>query len=106
MQLSLWALTERSDWWLEAACQGSTGFFPTPPGGAARLAAWDAYRREVAEAKAVCAACPVKTECLDYALDHDEEHLGKGIWGGTTYEERAGDPPALMGMRWRRNRSR
>jgi WhiB family redox-sensing transcriptional regulator len=34
--------------------------------------------------KAVCAQCPVRGECLEWALAHGEE----GIWGGTTREER------------------
>lgn len=30
-------------------------------------------------AKKICQACPVQTECLQFALDNDEPH---GIWGG------------------------
>ena len=37
------------------------------------------------EAKAVCRRCPVRDDCLDYALAHDERF---GIWGGTS--ERTG----------------
>jgi len=33
----------------------------------------------------VCNRCPVKTDCLDFALKNGEN---KGIWGGTTPEER------------------
>jgi WhiB family redox-sensing transcriptional regulator len=29
----------------------------------------------------ICAACPVKVECLEYALDNDEQH---GWWGGAS----------------------
>ncbi|MEU9662708.1 WhiB family transcriptional regulator [Streptomyces chartreusis] len=36
-------------------------------------------------AKAICTGCPVRTECLAYALDHRIEH---GIWGGMTERER------------------
>lgn len=36
-------------------------------------------------AKAVCADCHVRTECLDYALDNREMH---GIWGGMSERER------------------
>ena len=36
-------------------------------------------------AKAVCRSCEVRAECLQWALDHDEEH---GIWGGMSTEER------------------
>lgn len=41
-------------------------------------------RRE-ARAKAVCASCLVRVECLDYALAH---HVRHGIWGGLNEEER------------------
>lgn len=38
-----------------------------------------------AEAKKVCGRCEVKSECLAYALSHDERF---GIWGGLTERER------------------
>lgn len=37
-------------------------------------------------AKAVCATCPVRAACLNYALDNREVY---GVWGGTSEEERA-----------------
>lgn len=37
------------------------------------------------EAKRICSGCPVRTECLDYALAHDERF---GIWGGLSERER------------------
>jgi WhiB family redox-sensing transcriptional regulator len=37
------------------------------------------------EAKAVCAGCVVKTECLDYALTNE---IFDGVWGGTDYRQR------------------
>lgn len=45
----------------------------------------DLNRRQ-AEAKAVCARCPVAAACLKWADDHNE----RGIWGGTTRQERVG----------------
>lgn len=36
-------------------------------------------------AKRVCAACPVRTECLHHALTNHEEH---GVWGGLAPRER------------------
>ncbi|MEV6318592.1 WhiB family transcriptional regulator [Streptomyces sp. NPDC051776] len=36
-------------------------------------------------AKATCVGCPVRTECLAYALDHRVEF---GVWGGMTERER------------------
>jgi WhiB family redox-sensing transcriptional regulator len=40
---------------------------------------------DAAEAKAVCAVCPVRQACLEHALAHRER---EGIWGGTTERER------------------
>lgn len=36
-------------------------------------------------AKAVCQRCPVRWECLTYALETRQRH---GVWGGLTAEER------------------
>jgi WhiB family redox-sensing transcriptional regulator len=40
---------------------------------------------QIAKAKAICAVCPVRQPCLEFALEHDLAH---GIWGGNTPEER------------------
>ncbi len=37
------------------------------------------------QARALCRACPVRQECLDYALTVGESH---GIWGGLNELER------------------
>ncbi len=37
------------------------------------------------EAKKVCLSCEVQSECLEYALLHDERF---GIWGGLSERER------------------
>ncbi|MEU7010398.1 WhiB family transcriptional regulator [Streptomyces sp. NPDC046332] len=47
-------------------------FYPEP-GGSPR------------EAKLVCRACEVSTECLAWALENDQQF---GIWGGLTARER------------------
>lgn len=39
----------------------------------------------VREAKRICRGCPVKDECLEYALENDERF---GIWGGLSERER------------------
>ncbi|GAT67286.1 whiB family transcriptional regulator [Planomonospora sphaerica] len=44
-------------------------------------------------AKAVCRRCPVRTQCLEYALSTHQMH---GVWGGTSPDERAA---ALAGSR-------
>ena len=36
-------------------------------------------------AKKICATCPVKEACLEYALDHRVDH---GVWGGTSERQR------------------
>lgn len=35
-------------------------------------------------AKAVCLRCPVREDCLEWALDHE----GYGVWGAMTADER------------------
>ena len=37
------------------------------------------------KAKGICAACEVRAECLDYAVDMGEKF---GIWGGLSERER------------------
>ncbi len=37
------------------------------------------------EAKRICGECPVRVECLEYALTEDERF---GIWGGMSERER------------------
>jgi WhiB family redox-sensing transcriptional regulator len=39
----------------------------------------------VARAKAVCLRCPVREQCLAYALETAQQ----GIWGGLTEDERS-----------------
>ena len=52
-------------------------FFPISSAGPAE--------RQIARAKLICAGCGVRSECLDFALSHDQVY---GIWGGTTPEDR------------------
>ncbi|UCG41060.1 MAG: WhiB family transcriptional regulator [Acidimicrobiia bacterium] len=63
-------------WRLEAACADLTSeeFF---------LAGDDL--EGMRRAQAVCAGCPVKAECLEFALASNQS---LGIWGGTTPNER------------------
>lgn len=61
-------------WMRKAACAGrdSSLFFP-------------GQGDQTLPAKLVCAECPVKQECLEYAFVTNERH---GIWGGTSERER------------------
>lgn len=68
-----------ANWRSAAACQTADPdlFFPLLTKGAAQ--------RQVTRAKAICAGCRVRRECLEFAQAHD---LTYGIWGGTTPEDR------------------
>jgi WhiB family redox-sensing transcriptional regulator len=39
----------------------------------------------VEQARQICAGCPVKEPCLEYALYHRIDH---GVWGGASERER------------------
>jgi WhiB family transcriptional regulator, redox-sensing transcriptional regulator len=67
------------DWQELAACQAAEPelFFPISTTGPAE--------REVAQARALCHRCAVRTQCLEYALETKQAY---GIWGGLTAEER------------------
>jgi WhiB family redox-sensing transcriptional regulator len=51
--------------------------------------------REIRErkAKAICALCPLRAECLEYALGHPARY---GIWGGLNGEELAAEHRRLQ----------
>lgn len=61
-------------WMDDALCAqvGTDLFFPTKG-------------EQSADAKRVCTGCPVRSECLEYALA-DEDLFG--VWGGTSQLER------------------
>ena len=69
-------------WQFEAACRGEDSSLFFAPNYFERKEQKDA--RE-ARAKAICARCPVRAECLEYALRIREPH---GIWGGQNEFER------------------
>ena len=49
------------------------------------------HAKQIKQAKRICAMCPVDLECLDYALQLQDNYNHKShgcIWGGTTYAER------------------
>lgn len=61
-------------WQRDAVCAGEDieKFFPEGKGSS------------TAVGKELCSWCPVRRECLQWALDHDE----RGVWGGTSYRQR------------------
>ena len=65
---------KKGTWTDQAACRGTDTeiFYPVTPD-------------EEAEALSICATCPVRAQCLDYAIRNRENY---GIWGGATPEQR------------------
>ena len=63
-------------WQKDAACKGKD------------TDRWFALESDPAtyEAKQVCAGCPVRESCLQFAIDNPEHF---GVWGGLTGRERA-----------------
>ena len=81
-------------WRERAVCDPANGHDPNhwfPPSvrqhskRAEALAAAAVRLQREAAAKALCAACPVRQECLEYAIQND---VRDGIWGGRTPVER------------------
>lgn len=71
----------RADWRDHAACRFADPelFFPVSPGGPSPDQA------DGGQARAICATCPVRRECLQFALATRQAH---GIWGGMSERER------------------
>ena len=69
-----------TDWRSAALCRNEDPelFFPVGDTGPAAL--------QIEEAKAICAICPVRTECADWA---DQHNIGDGIWGGLLPKQRS-----------------
>lgn len=70
---------DTTDWRERAACRDEDPelFFPVTEVGPGA--------RQADEAKSVCARCPVRTRCLEYAIDNG---LNVGVFGGLTEAER------------------
>ncbi len=75
-------MREEHGWQLAAACRGedATAFYA--PNYFEKRSEKDA--RETV-AKRICAVCPVRAACLEYALATREPH---GVWGGCNEMER------------------
>ncbi|GAB3181162.1 WhiB family transcriptional regulator [Streptomyces incanus] len=67
------------DWRTRAACRDEDPdlFFPIGTSGPALL--------QTEQAKGVCRRCPVRQQCLDWAMDTGQS---LGVWGGTSETER------------------
>lgn len=66
---------DQPEWYRDAVCaQTDPDAFYPDRGGSNR------------DAKRICLSCPVREQCLTYALDNDEEF---GVWGGTSFAERS-----------------
>lgn len=72
-------LTVTTDWRTLSECRDSDPnlFFPVGSTGPAV--------EQIAAAKKICASCPVNEECLQYALETNQE---AGVWGGYAEDER------------------
>ena len=72
-------LDAKRHWRSAAACRSCDPdlFFPLSSSGPGI--------EQVAQAKQVCARCPVRRECLAFALRTRQAH---GVWGGLTEQER------------------
>lgn len=67
------------DWRHSALCRDEDPelFFPVGNSGPALL--------QIEEAKAVCMRCPVREQCLEFALSSGQD---AGVWGGLSEDER------------------
>ena len=67
------------DWRQLAACRHADPelFFPVSASGPSL--------DQITQAKAIWARCPVRRECLAFALDTRQDH---GVWGGVSEQER------------------
>src|ERR1700689_3533768 len=80
------AVLPRPNWgWQDAAaCRGEDLLLFFGPDGERQP------EREIRErkAKGVCAACPVRLQCLNYAVSRPEKY---GTWGGLNEDERSAE---------------
>ncbi|MEE1795746.1 WhiB family transcriptional regulator [Streptomyces sp. BE308] len=67
------------NWRMRAACREVDPdlFFPIGSTGPALV--------QTEDAKAVCATCPVREQCLQWALENGQD---SGVWGGMGEDER------------------
>lgn len=74
-------LLERFSWMDDAACRGKTNLmFPKEHKDITYIV----------EARALCASCSVKSECLEYALEFPSADM-HGVWAGLTSRQLAAE---------------
>ena len=76
------SVPDTPSWQFRGACRGEdTALFFAPTYFEKR----EEKNGREAKAKALCARCPVRVDCLEYALRIREPH---GVWGGKNEQER------------------
>lgn len=84
---------ETGEWWHYSACvdEDPELFFPIGYGAQAR--------KQRKAAKVVCGGCPVRTQCLEWALGTGQ---GAGVWGGLDELERSAvvRPKTVTSIDW------
>ncbi len=75
------ALPDRA-WQAAALCRGNHSYLFFPPSTVERK---DERERRETKARAICMVCPVRQECLEFAMSIREPY---GIWGGLTEADR------------------
>lgn len=72
---------EKKDWFKSAACKGKTELmFPKQHKDITYIA----------QARAICKACPVRNYCLEYALEFPPADM-HGVWAGLTSRQLAAE---------------
>ena len=75
--LNSWSLVSKNfEWQDNAACRGQGELFFFERGN---------NTKNTIMAKEICNSCPVRKDCLDFAITNRFEY---GIWGGKTPKER------------------
>lgn len=95
-------LSEPLDWRAKKSCDATLAdrAFDTADDlvelGLTKGAAQDVAADAVAQAKRVCAACPVRAACRDSALREERGELGFGVWGGMDPAQRLAYRPTWL----------
>ena len=80
--LPLLAAAPATDWQTHGLCRSLDSNIFFPPSQFEHKPEREAREKR---AKAICGECPVRGECIDWALSTKEPH---GVWGGHSESER------------------